>query len=595
MLQGRIRRALLAGALAVVAGLAFGLAAPQSADAQTSSSGWQQVATGAFHTCALSTTSTISCWGSNGYGQTTVPAGTYRQVAAGIFHTCAVSTAGAISCWGSNSYGQTTVPAGTYRQVTAGGFHTCAVSTAGARSCWGSARHYGLGGFHTCRVSSGTVSCSGSNVYGQTNAPTTGTYRQVSVGRFHSCAVSTTGTITCWGSNTYGQTNAPAPPAAPPPPRPAIGGRHADGYFPLSFGDATLGQLNASGAALTVELAPANSVTGPAGRGAFAFQPGAAGGGPAAAGLGLAALAALRDEVGGPGDYDGAAHGGLAIPDLPVYVRYAASASSSLRAAVLKVTLAPASGAAQTATRTISIAPPAAPVAAVAGVLRGDADQAVDLAQRAELAISLSLGTALPGNQAALTKTCLSALGAAPTAACPAEVALGPGSQLVISGPATFEGTNGAKILQGGLKLRCTSLDGRADCLLLRDHGTDASAPSIRVNDDATRDIAIDALLVAPSGTAFYAQLMNADGARPLYNDATGSYYQLASKYAGRQAIPVNCTLTSETESIIEGATAGPGETQVIEQVRTKQCTTASGDTRTFTDRTRHATTVSNS
>jgi len=83
------------------------------------------IAAGYFHTCALSTTGAVYCWGNNVWGQlgnnsTTdshVPVqvagvgGTgflsgIASIAAGYFHTCAVSTTGAVYCWGDNVYGQ---------------------------------------------------------------------------------------------------------------------------------------------------------------------------------------------------------------------------------------------------------------------------------------------------------------------------------------------------------------------------------------------------------------------------------------------------------------------------------------------------------
>ena len=115
------------------------------------------------------------------------PAGaaTYKTVTAGWNHSCAILTDDTITCWGSNKYGQTNAPAGTYKTVTAGWSHSCAIATDDTITCWGS------------------------NTYGQTNAPA-GTYKTVTAGWNHSCAIATDDTITCWGNNADGQTNAPA-------------------------------------------------------------------------------------------------------------------------------------------------------------------------------------------------------------------------------------------------------------------------------------------------------------------------------------------------------------------------------------------------
>jgi alpha-tubulin suppressor-like RCC1 family protein len=70
--------------------------------------------------------------GSNGYGQTTIPAPpagiTYTQVAAGVFHTVLLRSDGTAIAVGRNSEGQTTIPAlpagVIYTQVAAGAWHT---------------------------------------------------------------------------------------------------------------------------------------------------------------------------------------------------------------------------------------------------------------------------------------------------------------------------------------------------------------------------------------------------------------------------------------------------------------------------------------
>jgi hypothetical protein len=59
--------------------------------------------------------SSARCWGASGnyYGETTVPAvtGGWKSLAAGAYHTCGVTKLNSTTlCWGSNDYGQTTVP-----------------------------------------------------------------------------------------------------------------------------------------------------------------------------------------------------------------------------------------------------------------------------------------------------------------------------------------------------------------------------------------------------------------------------------------------------------------------------------------------------
>eukprot|EP01083_Nonionella_stella_P241208 842493_1 len=88
-----------------------------------------QIVAGQYHTCVLSQSNAIKCWGYNAYGQLglgdsirrgddanemgdnllEVDLGTnftVTQIVAGQYHTCVLSQYSTIKCWGYNAYGQ---------------------------------------------------------------------------------------------------------------------------------------------------------------------------------------------------------------------------------------------------------------------------------------------------------------------------------------------------------------------------------------------------------------------------------------------------------------------------------------------------------
>jgi alpha-tubulin suppressor-like RCC1 family protein len=142
-----------------------------------------QIVAGGSSTCALDSTGVAYCWGlnssgqlgNNGTTQSLVPVAvstsgvlagkTLVQLAAGNAHVCALDSTGTAYCWGSNGNGQlgnnsttkSLVPVAvttsgvlsgvTLAQISAdqGGQYTCALSTAGAAYCWGAASFGQLG------------------------------------------------------------------------------------------------------------------------------------------------------------------------------------------------------------------------------------------------------------------------------------------------------------------------------------------------------------------------------------------------------------------------------------------------------------------
>ena len=94
---------------------------------------------GGAHTCGVRTDATVTCWGSNVWGQANPPTGTFVTVTAGVFHTCGLRTDGTATCWGYNASGQVTPPPGTFdgtfSSLAAGGYHTCGLRSDATATC----------------------------------------------------------------------------------------------------------------------------------------------------------------------------------------------------------------------------------------------------------------------------------------------------------------------------------------------------------------------------------------------------------------------------------------------------------------------------
>ncbi len=245
--------------------LGDGTTTPHSApaDVKNLTNGVTSLAAGYYHACAIMGTGGVVCWGRNGDGQlgdntdvdrpvaagvNGLQNGTTVTLAAGLFHTCALTNSKSLKCWGNNSDGQlgdtTTTSrrtpvdvvgiAGVVRNFSVGAFHTCAVLTNGDVKCWG--RYDGAtpasvpglaggitataaGSRHTCALTAaGGVKCWGSNDVGQlgdgTTAPRsspldvtglTAGVTAIAAGELHTCALMTSGHVKCWGYNAYGQ------------------------------------------------------------------------------------------------------------------------------------------------------------------------------------------------------------------------------------------------------------------------------------------------------------------------------------------------------------------------------------------------------
>jgi alpha-tubulin suppressor-like RCC1 family protein len=228
------------------------------------------ISTGQGHSCGITTDGTAFCWGNNNLGQLgdnstenhLVPTPvsntlslSFSAISTGLSHTCAITITDDIYCWGSNTNGQlgddsvvdSSIPiivhgTHTFIAISAGNKHTCALTSDSNIYCWGlnDSGQLGIGstseqytpqlvappnpftslvagGGHTCGLTSSGLYCWGSNLHGQLGEDSTNDryvptlvhgyldFDSIGAGGVHTCGVTASTGAYCWGRNLYGQ------------------------------------------------------------------------------------------------------------------------------------------------------------------------------------------------------------------------------------------------------------------------------------------------------------------------------------------------------------------------------------------------------
>jgi Regulator of chromosome condensation (RCC1) repeat len=172
------------------------------------------LAVGANHTCRITPSRTVECWGLNSHGQ--LGNGTFEesnvpvqvtgltdvvQISGSWYHTCARTAGGRVYCWGANHEGNVN-PGGSWNpgvnlpylipelsdvvSVSAGEFATCAVKSDGTVWCWG-LDFSGQWGFREPMA----------------QIPSIVDAVSVSTHWYSGCALLSDSTVRCWGGNQY--------------------------------------------------------------------------------------------------------------------------------------------------------------------------------------------------------------------------------------------------------------------------------------------------------------------------------------------------------------------------------------------------------
>jgi alpha-tubulin suppressor-like RCC1 family protein/ligand-binding sensor domain-containing protein len=209
---------------------------PQAFDisAFTSDNQLASIEVGTEHACANTAAGTVYCWGENGNGQVGDSSTTDRntpvvsdmsgfthsylkKVTAGGAHSCGITGSGQVYCWGRNTYGQIGDNSTTQRtspviiddsyfgdttgihflQSVAGHLHSCGLDAKGIAYCWGDNSEGQLGDGTNIDTSNPTRvdMRSFGNRY----------FKQIVAGYDFNCALTAAGATYCWGDNSEGQ------------------------------------------------------------------------------------------------------------------------------------------------------------------------------------------------------------------------------------------------------------------------------------------------------------------------------------------------------------------------------------------------------
>lgn len=189
------------------------------------SSGVEAISAGALHSCALLASGAVQCWGDNREGKLGGAGANPQEpapqavlglpsaaiaVASGFSHTCALTNTGGVFCWGNGDYGQlggstssldklTRAPAigmGSGAVLLTSGFnHACAASSDGKTRCWGD-NWYGQIGINKLETLESKP---------EVVEDLDGSALVISGGRQHTCALTDADKLMCWGDDSYGQ------------------------------------------------------------------------------------------------------------------------------------------------------------------------------------------------------------------------------------------------------------------------------------------------------------------------------------------------------------------------------------------------------
>ena len=183
---------------------------------------------GAQHSCAISESGNIYCWGEGnnnrlGTGSTTDRTspkqvligqsdGLFKEVDGGDNFTCAIHHDDTLYCWGEagggrlgtgNQTDRSTPYAsvngdspGTWKSISTHAEHSCGIASDDAVYCWGDGDYGRLGDGAVGNNTSPTAVLAGEGP---------ATYKQVAAGTYHTCGIGSDDRIYCWGYGSLGQ------------------------------------------------------------------------------------------------------------------------------------------------------------------------------------------------------------------------------------------------------------------------------------------------------------------------------------------------------------------------------------------------------